>query len=92
MAGVAEADVEARRHAQISQEMGALYRSVALGPRPSPLTCLEIPFSADMRERIRADMGGNLSNFYAGYAMPGYPYHGANSRASKCRGDFEASS
>merc|ERR1711934_44498 len=52
MAGVAEADTEARRHAQISREM-------------------------DMRESIRADVNGQLPRaYYAGYAQPGYPFHG----------------
>ena len=33
--------------------------------------------TADMRESIRADMGGNLSHhLYGGYGMPGYPNHG----------------
>merc|ERR1711934_66144 len=52
MAGVAEADTEARRHAQISREM-------------------------DMRESIRTDVNGQLPRaYYAGYAQPGYPFHG----------------
>merc|ERR1712230_358778 len=51
--GVAEADIEARRHAQISREI-------------------------DMRESIRADVNGQLPRaYYAGYAQPGYPFHGA---------------
>jgi len=30
-----------------------------------------------MRERIRGDIAGGLSNhLYGGYAMPGYPFHG----------------
>lgn len=52
MAGVAEADIEARRHAQLSREL-------------------------EMRERIRSDVNASLPHsFYAGYAQPGYPFHG----------------
>jgi hypothetical protein len=36
-----------------------------------------------MRERIRGDMGGNLSHqLYGGYATPGYPFHGKLARTT----------